>query len=469
MSFLKKHKKVVIPSAVLISVLLIGTAVLGFQVSSDKIAKNVYISDINLQGLTQAEAVQKLSSSENFKKISLNHKKMNWDVYPDEIEMKVDFNKTVSNAYMSNRSGGFISNIFTTLKSDFGSKTTIPLITSYNDEKVLAKLTKIKSELDAPVKNATLNYDSKTEKTSVVPDEAGRDMDVNASKVNFDKSIKSDNFKAELAVKLEEAKFKASDLKGIDTLLGGFSTNYGGMTGRDYNIKKSAEDSSGIILKPGEEFSFNGLTGVKTIANGYKYAPVIESGKLVMGVGGGVCQTSSTIFNAALLSGMEITTRRNHTIPSDYVKLGRDATVYDGNPGQDFKFKNPFKNNVYVKNFTIDGKVVSQIFGNKADYQNIEVTTEMLGSTGAGSKTISDPSLPAGKRVVEKYASRGYTVATYRIYKDNNGNTIKTEKIGISGYPAQMGIVRVGAAKPVVRNTTPSTGTTQTTPQTQTQ
>ena len=72
-----------------------------------------------------------------------------------------------------------------------------------------------------------------------------------------------------------------------------------------------------------------------------------------MGIGGGVCQTSSTIFNAALLSGMEITTRRSHTIPSDYVNMGRDATVFDGNPGQDLKFKNPFKHNVYIKNYMV--------------------------------------------------------------------------------------------------------------------
>lgn len=451
MSFLKKNAKIVIPIGVILGILIIGTSVLGYKISTDKITKNVYVAGINLQNLTKSQAITKLEKSNKFKNITLSHKDMKWEVSPSDLEMNIDFTKTVEEAYNSNRSGNFFSNIISTLKSEFGSKTNISLSTTYNDSKLDKKLVAIKSELDAPVKNATMSY--KDEKVTMIPDEAGREMNVEQSKKKIDEFIKKDNFQVDLVVKLEQAKFKADDLKGIDTLLGGFSTNYGGMPGRDYNIKKSAEDSSGIILKPGEEFSFNGITGDKTIKNGYKYAPVIESGKLTMGVGGGVCQTSSTIFNAALLSGMEITTRRNHTIPSDYVALGRDATVYDGNPGQDFKFKNPFKHNVYIKNFVSNGKMISQIFGSKTDYQNIDVTTQMLGSTGAGTKTIQDPTLPAGKKVVEKYASPGYTVATYRIYKDDKGNTTKTEKIGISSYPAKMGIVRVGA-KPVAK--TPS-------------
>ncbi len=460
MSFLKENKKVVIPVGIILGILVVGTSVLGYQVSSDKIAKNVYVAGINIQNLTKSQAISKLENSKKFDNITLNHKDMKWQISPSDLDMKIDFKKTVDNAFNINRSGGFISNIFTTLKSDFGSKTNISLATTYDVAKLEKKLTSIKDELDAPVKNASLLY--KDEKTSVVPDEDGREMNVAESKKKIDGEIKNDKFDISLVVKLEQAKLKADDLKGIDTLLGGFSTNYGGMPGRDFNIRKSAQDSSGIILKPNDEFSFNGLTGEKTISNGYKYAPVIESGKLTMGVGGGVCQTSSTIFNAALLSGMEITTRRNHTIPSDYVALGRDATVYDGNPGQDFKFKNPYKHNIYIKNFTANGKIYSQIFGNKEDFSNIDVTTQMLGYTGAGSKTITDPTLPAGKKVVEKYASPGYTVATYRIYKDASGKTTKTEKIGISSYPAKMGIVRVGA-KPVTKPATqkPAGGASQ--------
>lgn len=454
MDFFTKNKKIVLPVAVVLGVIIIGLTALTYQVSTNKIVSNTLVSDINLGGMTKDEALKKLKAQEKFNNISLYFGDNKWNIPQSDINLQIDFQKTVDNAYNINRSGGYFSNIFRTLGSVLGSKKQVPIVMNYDKEKVSSKLKEIKEKLDSPVKDATLTY--KDEKTIIVPDEDGRDMQIKESLEKIDNNLKKDKFNVELVVKLEKSKFKAENLKGIDTLLGEFSTGYGGLPGRDYNISKSARDTSGIILKPGEEFSFNGITGDKTIANGYKYAPVIESGKLVMGCGGGVCQTSSTIFNAALLSGMEITTRRNHSIPSDYVKLGRDATVVDGNPGQDFKFKNPFKNSVYIKNYAQGGKLVSQIFGSSKDRQYISITTQVTGSFGGGSKTIQDPSLPPGARVVEKYARSGYSVITYRVYSDKNGKVLKTERIAVSSYPSQTGIVRVGAAKP--KATAPATG-----------
>ena len=86
---------------------------------------------------------------------------------------------------------------------------------------------------------------------------------------------------------------------------------------------------------------------------------------------------------------------------------------------------------------------------------NIDVSTQMLGSFGGGNKTVPDASIPAGKKVVVKYGRPGYSVATYRIFKDDKGNTIKTEKLGVSTYPAQVGLVKVGAGKPAVKTPKP--------------
>lgn len=449
MSFFQRNKKIVIPVAVLLAVFIAGSAVLAYQINSDKILKNTIISNVNVGGLTKSEAVKKLKEYKKFENIVLIHEDKKWNLDVDDIDLNINFDKTVENAYNENRNGGVFSNALKTLKSDFGYKNKVSLVMNYDNSKLKMKLDEIKKELDSPVKNATLEFVDN--KTKIISEEPGRDMNVDGSVKAIVASLNKNEFESKLDVKLEDAKFTRKDLKGIDTLLGSYSTTFGGMYSRDYNIKKSTYDSGNIILKSGEEYSFNGLTHEKTLANGYKAAPVIESGKLVMGIGGGVCQTSSTIFNAALLSGMEITNRRNHTIPSDYVKLGRDAMVVDGNPGQDLKFKNPYKSNVYIKNYISGNKVISEIYGSKNDKKNIQISTEMLGSFGGGSKTISDPSLPTGKRVVEKYSRAGYTVATYRIYMDENNNITQTEKIAMSNYPSQTGVVRVGAAK--VKNT----------------
>lgn len=443
MGFFKRNKKVIIGSVSVLAIAMIITGTLASQAYSSKIAKNVIVGGVNIGNLTKQEAINKLQKESKFKNIDLEYGDKKWSIPEDEINLKIDFDKTVDAAYDYNKGNGFFTDISRTLKSDMGSKKTVSLSMDYNRDALSKKLNSIKEELDSPIKNATLNVVDGEVK--VIPEESGRNMNVETSLNKTAENLRKNIFKTELVVKLSPAKFTKNELKGIDTLLGSYETTFGGMPNRDYNIKKSTVDSGGIILKPGQEYSFNGITGEKTIANGYKNAPVIESGQLVLGTGGGVCQTSSTIFNAALLSGMEITSRRNHTIPSDYVQLGRDATVVDGEHGQDFRFKNPFKHPVYVKNFVSGNTIGSQIYGFKEDKQNIKIVTEMLGSFGGGNKTVPDPKLPSGKKVVEKYGRPGYNVATYRVYTDDSGKRIKTEKVATSTYPAQTGIVRVGA------------------------
>lgn len=160
--------------------------------------------------------------------------------------------------------------------------------------------------------------------------------------------------------------------KALGTSVTTFKNNYN----RTENIKIATNASSGVILKPGQEYSFNAIVGKRNKANGYKSAPVIVQGEMQEDLGGGVCQVSSTLYNAALKSGMEIVNVKNHTIPSSYVGMGRDATVTDS--GIDFVFKNPYKHNVYIQNYVTGGSIVCQVFGSKADEQNIEIQTKTI-------------------------------------------------------------------------------------------
>lgn len=443
MSFLKENKKIIIPASILAIGLVVAISIPSYQIFSNKILVNTYVAGVNIGGLTKEQALKKLENNKKLVDIKLNFDKKTWKIDNSKIDLSIDEKKTVDNAFNYNRSNNVISNFFNTVNSNFGSKNQVPLVKKYDIGKLEAEMATVKNNLDAPVKNATMTFEN--DKAIIQEEVPGMQMNLKKSLDIAKESIKNDKFKIELDVKLDKAKFTKDDLKGIDTRLASYKTQFGGMAGRDFNIKKSTIDSGEILLKPGQEYSFNDITGEKTIANGYKVAPVIESGKLIPGVGGGVCQTSSTIFNTALLAGMEITVRRSHTIPSDYVDMGRDATVYDGNPGQDFKFKNPFKHPVFIKNYVKGSSIVSEIYGSKEDLQNIAISTEMIGSYGrGGNKVVNDPSLAPGAKVVEKYSRPGYTVVTYRIFKDKNGKVIKTENIGESHYPAQQGLVRVG-------------------------
>ena len=159
---------------------------------------------------------------------------------------------------------------------------------------------------------------------------------------------------------------------------------------------------------PGEEFSYNNLTGRRTKANGYKDAPVIMNGELTDDVGGGVCQVSTTIFNTAMYSGMNITTRANHSLKSSYVPVGQDAMVNDG--WSDFKFKNPYNHPVYVKTVVDNGSVTCRIYGNNSDKKNISIK-------------------------VDRFTENGKDAAkTYTEYRDSNGNIIETKYICKSVY-----------------------------------
>lgn len=129
------------------------------------------------------------------------------------------------------------------------------------------------------------------------------------------------------------------------------------------NIYLACKKVSGIKLSPGEEFSFNNITGKKNKANGYKYAPVLINGEKSYGIGGGVCQVSTTIYMAVLNAGLEITEHHNHSEPVAYAPEGMDATVVFG--VKDFKFKNSLESHIYLYAWVQDGKCYAKIVKNQ--------------------------------------------------------------------------------------------------------
>lgn len=462
---MKKHAKLYIGIGSIIIIIGIFVGIIESQVYNNKILANTIVGGINIGNLTKIQAESKLKSDYKFQDLKLEYKDKIWTINSKEINMDFDIKKTVNKAFELNKKGTFFENFMKTTYGISGQETTISLTLNYNKKVLDKKLTSFIEQINCKVKNATVVLDEKRSanyyqtklvdqnvknpsslKIKIIPEIDGVTVDKKRTEEAVIKNLDNEEFTTKFIVNIEKAKFTTENLKGIDSLLSEYSTYFDDMRGRTHNIVRSTEKSSEILLKPEEMYSFNKLTLEKTLANGYQYAPVINDGKLVQGLGGGVCQVSSTIYNSALMAGMQTVERRNHTIPSGYVAKGRDATVVDDY--QDFVFKNEFKHSVFIKNEIVGNNVVSQIFGSKQDVKNIIISTNMVGSSGAGSKTITDLKLAAGKKVVEKYARPSYTVNTYRIYKNNNGETVNTERLGTSYYPGQQGIIRVGAKRP---------------------
>lgn len=228
-----------------------------------------------------------------------------------------------------------------------------------------------------------------------------------------------------------------------------FSTSTVNNRNRGENIKLASSKINGKLIAPGEVFSFNETVGKRSAESGYKTAHVYSAGKVIDDVGGGICQVSSTLYNAVLHSDLNIVERRNHSFTVGYVPLGMDATVSYGSV--DFKFKNSTKWPIKVQ-ATVDksNNVIFKLIGtNEAQDIKLEYIAETVKTTKYTKKIIDDPSLPEGKTIIKQKGKNGYVINTYKIVKQG-GKEISRKKLNTSVYrPLQEEIIKGTKKVPV--------------------
>ena len=242
--------------------------------------------------------------------------------------------------------------------------------------------------------------------------------------------------------------------EAFPSLLGTFSTTYNvGNKNRETNLKLASEKIDGTIILPGEEFSYNRVVGERTIANGYKEAAVYSGGKVVNGIGGGICQLSSTLYNAVLYANLEVTDRSNHMFLTSYVTAGRDATVSWG--AVDFCFVNTRKYPIKVVSDVRNGVVTVQIHGIKEEKEyKVIVETKVLETLPYETNYIKDSTLEDNKEIIKQYGANGAISETYKIVKDGD-KIISTEVISNDTYSPLEGIIQKGTKKTQETNATP--------------
>ena len=230
---------------------------------------------------------------------------------------------------------------------------------------------------------------------------------------------------------------------GIKERISTFTTRFpSGNAPRVNNIKLLAKSLNGALVAPGDLFSFNGQIGERTAAKGYQEAGAIVKGEIVQQIGGGICQVNTTLFNAALLSGVKITQRQNHSTYLSQYPLGRDATVSWGGP--DFKFENNFDNYILIATSVSSGSVTVSFYGVDPGY-TVSLETGPFKRTDFNTREIKDPSLKEGKREVETKGQRGGSVLlTQTIKKD--GAVVRTATFP-SRYNTVTEVVRIGTKK----------------------
>lgn len=252
------------------------------------------------------------------------------------------------------------------------------------------------------------------------------------------------------------------------TTLATFNSSYkSSSANRAYNVELAASKVNGVILANGAEFSYNDVVGNANAANGFKMATVYSGGKVTEGVGGGVCQVSSTLYCAVLRSDLEVTERHNHSLPISYVPGGQDATVaYDI---LDFRFKNNTGAPIKIVASCSNRTVTVSILGAASAKKNVEVISQKTSSIAPTMTEIQDPTLPTGQTKVISNGQYGSVYVTYKRVYDANGAMVSETKT-TSRYKATPGEIAVGTApvptQPAVPETpaVPNEPTVSTTP-----
>lgn len=214
---------------------------------------------------------------------------------------------------------------------------------------------------------------------------------------------------------------------------------------RSTNLELASEKINGTIVLPGEVFSYNKIVGERTIYKGYKEATIYSGGKVVQGIGGGICQLSSTLYNAVLYSNLEITSRSNHRFTTSYVKEGRDATVSWGTI--DFCFRNTRNYPIKIVSTVNNGLVKVGIYGiTEENEYEVELETIILETMPYKTNYINDNTLEEGIEEIKQYGSDGIKSQTYKILKQN-GITVSKSLLSTDTYSSLEKVVRRGTKK----------------------
>lgn len=294
------------------------------------------------------------------------------------------------------------------------------------------------------MKNA--GYDAATD--SIIPEQLGAEFDAAAAQSALDKADPGETVTIDAVI--ERPRVSAEQLKGVlfRDVLGECTTKVGGTAARIANVKLSAAAFNGLVMNSGDMISYNETTGQRTAAKGYQAAPAYVQGETVDEIGGGVCQTSSTLYLACLRSNLEITERYAHRYVPSYIPWGMDATVSWGGP--DYKFTNDTDYPIRIVTSYANGYLTIRILGTNADGTSVKMTNESLSETPFEVIYEDDPTLPPGTEKVKTTPYTGHKVRTFRSVYSADGKLISRNQEAVSNYKSRNKVILRGPALPAV-------------------
>jgi vancomycin resistance protein YoaR len=425
----------------LILAFLIGVGA-GIVMNAATVFAGVRVDGHDLGGLSRAELdnwIQSKAGEISQDSLTFYYEDIKYTLMPDALQFKIDVEGTIDAVWRYGREGALwqrVKAIYLARKHGYD----VPVKLQYNEEKLHAIVDEWARRIDRPAKNASLSLDS----GKILPEQIGRRLDVEKNEQQILTVLRERKKQVPLIVEDLHPHITAADIEksGVTDLLGIYSTYFNpNDTNRTSNIRLAAEKINGTLLQPGEVFSYNNVVGPRDIKHGFKEALEIVDGEFVPGIGGGVCQVSSTLYNAVLYAGLKIVDRTNHSKPLSYVPVGRDATVAYGY--LDFKFANTSSTPVVVLAEVQGNQLKMGVFGKDTMTETIQVVVIDQKEIPSGVTKKDDPTIFVGETKVEQPGAPGYEATALRVWM-KNGKEVRREVLSKDKYLPTNSIIRVG-------------------------
>jgi len=409
--------------------------------------EGVLVENTSLSGLNRDEArrviEKKLTEAKN-NKIVLKCRENIWTIPLESISYRGLLDEALNEAYVIGRTGNIYRRLIEIFTLRFNKKN-IPIFYSYDKNVILTILNDIKKQTDIEATDATVSY--KNGNIIKNKENVGFSLDIDKNMNLIENQLMKGNFdNIELILDEKKPKVIYENIKEIDQVLASFSTIFNPQdANRTYNIKLACERINEKVLLPKETFSMNRALGPRTIENGYKDAPVIYKNELIPGPGGGVCQVTTTLYNAVLKTRLNVVERTHHSMPLGYVQPGQDATIAEDYI--DLKFQNN-KDYAICINAEVSGNSMNiRILGKKEieDYI-VKLKPVILEEYEPESdEIIIDDSVPDNEQVVVRAAKKGLKVILYRETYDKKGDLLNKEIISNDVYKPVRGQIKVNS------------------------
>lgn len=451
----KKSKKGIIIVISIILVLAAGSTYMSYVYNkvkywNDLIYPGVKIEEVDLSGKTKKEAIDLIKAKYGQqivkKNINISAASKSYKLGYDKLKANYNIEDTVNEAFAYEKDLKFYSK-YTSIKNP--KVKTYKLKFSYDQAPIKELVANVEKDVNKDPVNAKISMNSNGT-FNITADETGYKLQKEKLEKDILEKINGDlSGDIELKAAVDEVKASITEdkLKTINTKVSSYSSNYGSIssTERANNIVLATRSINGTLVMPGDSFSFNGVLGKRTGDKGYQQAPVVVGNKVETDFGGGICQVSSSLYNAIIKCNIKATERTHHTLPSSYVGLGMDATVDYGSI--DYKFTNTLNFPIYIQSFTSNGVLYFNIYSNSSlTNRTYEFATDVYQTLQPNTKTVEDPNIPVGQQEIVQKAYVGYKVKVYLVTYEN-GKEIKKDFLYEDYYKPVDGLIKKGTKK----------------------